>query len=30
MTALEMDLYQCQLGNQYPWPIVDDARVQLR
>ena len=30
MTALEMALYQCQLPQQYPWPIVDDARVQLR
>jgi deoxyribodipyrimidine photo-lyase len=30
MNPLEMALYQCQIGQDYPAPIVDDSRVQLK
>jgi deoxyribodipyrimidine photo-lyase len=30
LNALEMGLYACNLGNDYPLPIVNDPRVQLK
>ncbi|MGA0876054.1 MAG: DASH family cryptochrome [Bacilli bacterium] len=29
MNALAMSMYQCQIGEDYPFPIVHDRRVQL-
>jgi deoxyribodipyrimidine photo-lyase len=30
MNGLEMSMYQCVLGQDYPLPIMDDRRVQLQ
>jgi deoxyribodipyrimidine photo-lyase len=29
MNGLEMSMYQCDIGQDYPTPIIDDRRVQL-
>jgi hypothetical protein len=30
MNGLQMGMYQCEIGKDYPEPIVKDQRVQLK
>jgi hypothetical protein len=30
MNGLEMSMYGCDIGKDYPHPVIKDARVQLK